>query len=240
MVLSGAASAHVGRLLGRAATVTAVVALSLALAVAPAEEIQGEPQRLMYLHVPAAWTAFLSFGVVWVASAAVLATARRRARWDAVARGAAELGVAMTALCLVEGSIWGHSAWGVWWTWDPRLVSTAVLFVAYVGYLAVRGLPGTQERRARRSALVGLGAFALVPVVHFSVLWWRTLHQPPTVLRPDLDAPIDPLMLLTLMVSLLAFTLAGAWFVVRRVGATTAPRTEVSDTARERTAQEVA
>jgi len=217
MVLPGAASRNVGRLLGRAAAATAVVALLLALVVAPPEAVQGESQRLMYLHVPAAWTAFLAFAVVWVASAAVLAGASPR--WDAVAQGAAELGVAMTALCLLEGSIWGHAAWGVWWAWDPRLVTTAVLLVTYVGYLAVRGLSGSASRRARRSAVVGLVAFALVPVVHFSVLWWRTLHQPPTVLRPDLDAPIDPVMLAALLVSLLAFTLAGAWFVVRRVDA---------------------
>lgn len=201
--------------LGSLAVVAAAVAAVLALVVAPPDAIQGQAQRLMYLHVPAAWTAFLSFGVVCLASLAVLL--RRGGRWDALAQAAAELGVGMTALTLLEGSIWGHAAWGVWWTWDPRLVTTAVLFLLYVGYLALRALPGDADRVARRAAVAGALFVVQVPVVHFSVLWWRTLHQPPTLLRPELHAPIAPLMLTALLAGLVAFTLAGAWYVRRRV-----------------------
>ncbi len=205
-----------GRLgLGGLAVVTAVAAAVLALGVAPPERIQGQAQRLMYLHVPAAWTAYLAFAVAAVAGIAVLL--RGGARWDARVRAAAELGVGMTGLTLLEGSIWGHSAWGVWWTWDPRLVSTALLFLVYVAYLALRALPGDEERTSRRAAAVAVAGFALVPVVHFSVLWFRTLHQPPTLLRPDLEAPIAASMLAALLTSLVAFTLAGAWFFRRRV-----------------------
>lgn len=206
----------VGRLgLGGLAAVTAVAAAVLALAVAPPERIQGQAQRLMYLHVPAAWTAYLAFAVAAFAGIAVLL--RGGARWDARVRAAAELGVGMTGLALLEGSIWGHSAWGVWWTWDPRLVSTALLFLVYVAYLGLRALPGDEERTSRLAAGVAVLGFALVPVVHFSVLWFRTLHQPPTLLRPDLDAPIAGSMLAALLTSLVAFTLAGAWFFRRRV-----------------------
>ena len=210
-----------GARLGPAALVVGAVAAVLALVVAPQAAIQGEPQRLMYVHVPAAWTAFAAFGCVALCSIAVLL--RRPGPYDAVARAAAELGVAMTALAIAEGSVWGHSAWGVWWAWDPRLVSTALLLVSYVAYLALRSLPGEQQRVARRAAVAGLVFAVEVPVAHFSVLWWRTLHQPPTVLRPSLSPPIAHLMLLALLVSVLAFTLAGAWYVRRRVRQLAAP-----------------
>ncbi|HET7328182.1 MAG TPA: cytochrome c biogenesis protein CcsA [Nocardioidaceae bacterium] len=201
--------------LGLLATVAVVAALVLGLVVAPAEAIQGQAQRLMYVHVPAAWTAFCAFAVVLGCSVAVLMGRSRR--WDAHAQAAAELGVGMTALAIVEGSIWGHSVWGVWWTWDARLVTTAVLLLLYLGYLGVRGLPGDSRRVSRRAAVVGVVSFVQVPVVHFSVLWWRTLHQPPTLVSPSSSPPIAPMMLAALLVSVLAFMLAGAWFVRRRV-----------------------
>src|ERR687884_387266 len=122
---------------------------------------------------------------------------------------AAELGVGMTALAIALGSLWGRPVWGTWWVWDPRLVTTAVLLLVYLGYLSVRGLSDDRAAGARRAAAVGIVGFVDVPVVHFSVVWWRTLHQPATVLSPD-PAPIDPRMLAALLVALVAFTLAGA------------------------------
>jgi heme exporter protein C len=203
--------------LGGSAVIAAGIALVLGLAVAPPEAIQGESQRLMYVHVPAAWTAFLAFFVVCLASLDVLV--RGSTRRDAVARAAAELGVGMTALAIVEGSIWGHAAWGVWWTWDPRLVTTAALLLLYVGYLGVRALPGPPTRVRRRAALAGVLFFVQVPVVHFSVLWWRTLHQPPTLLSPEVSPPIDPLMVVALTAAVIAFSLGGLWYVRRRAAA---------------------
>ena len=220
--------ARPGRRLGIAAGLTALVALLFGLVLAPPDAVQGQPQRLMYLHVPSAWTGFACFGVVCVASLAVLLGRGRRS--DAVAQAAAELGVVMTALTIAEGSIWGHSAWGVWWTWDPRLVTTAFLLLVYVAYLALRSLPGEPGRVHRRAAIAGVVFVVQVPVVHFSVLWWRTLHQPPTLLQPSLSPPIAPMMLIALLLSLVASTLAGAWFVVRRVHTLTAPNIPTAPT----------
>jgi heme exporter protein C len=203
--------------LGLAAFGWLLVLLFMALVVAPPDALQGQSQRLMYLHVPAAWMAFAAFGAVAFCSLATLIGGGER-MW-AVAGAAAELGVAMTGLTLAEGSIWGHAAWGVWWAWDPRLVSTAVLFLVYVAYLAARTLADASVHRRRRVATAGFCSFVLVPVVHFSVLWWRTLHQPPTLLAPDAHPPIAAVMLATLLVGVLAFSLAGTWYVVRRTGA---------------------
>jgi heme exporter protein C len=203
------------RPLAAAALVTGAVAAVLALVVAPPDAVQGQAQRLMYVHVPAAWLAYLCFGVVLVASVAYLIT--RKLEWDRRAQAAGELGVGMTALTIALGSLWGRPVWGTWWVWDPRLVTTAVLLLIYLGYLSVRGLGDDRAAGARRAAAVGIIGFVDIPVVHFSVVWWRTLHQPATLLSPD-PAPIDPRMLAALLVSVLAFTLTGLLVVRRRIG----------------------
>lgn len=206
----------VDRTLGVAAVLAAAGATVLALVVAPSDAVQGEPQRLMYVHVPAAWLAYLSFAAVLVGSVAYLLT--RDLRWDHRARAAAELGVGMTALTIALGSIWGRPVWGTWWAWDPRLVTTAVLLLVYLGYLSIRGLGDDPAAGARRAAAVGIVAFVNVPVVHFSVVWWRTLHQPATVLSPT-PASMDPRMALALGAAVVAFTLAGTLVVRRRLRA---------------------
>lgn len=114
-----------------------------------------------------------------------------------------------TGLAIVLGSIWGKPVWDVWWTWDPRLVTTALMFFVYLSYLALRRATPDPVSQARRSAVFGVVAFVQVPIVHLSVLWWRTLHQPPTVLRGG-DPSIDHRMLAALLVNLLAFTLVFA------------------------------
>lgn len=200
---------------GILALVTAAALGVLGLVVAPTDSVQGEPQRLMYVHVPAAWVAYLAFVAVLVSSVAYLV--RRDLAWDRRARAAAELGVGLTALTIVLGSIWARPVWGVWWTWEPRLVTTMVLLLIYVGYLAVRGTAADPHAAARRAAAVGILGFVNVPVVHFSVVWWRTLHQPPTVLQPGGPAPIEPEMLAALLTGVLAFTLAGVWLYLRRL-----------------------
>lgn len=202
---------------GGLAAVAAVALGVLGLVVAPTDAVQGEPQRLMYVHVPAAWVAYLAFVVVLVASVAYLV--RRDLAWDRRARAAAELGVGLTALTIVLGSVWARPVWGVWWTWEPRLVTTVVLLLIYVGYLAVRGTAADPHAAARRAAAVGILGFVNVPVVHFSVVWWRTLHQPPTVLQPGGPAPIEPEMLAALLTGVVAFTLAGVWLYLRRLRA---------------------
>jgi heme exporter protein C len=207
-----------GRWLGASAAGAGVAAGVLALGVAPPDAVQGQAQRLMYVHVPAAWLAYLSFGLVLVCSVAFLLT--RDLRWDRRAQACAELGVGMTALAIALGSLWGRPVWGTWWVWDPRLVTTAVMLLVYLGYLSVRGLTDDRAAAARRAAAVGVIGFVDVPVVHFSVVWWRTLHQQATLLSPD-PAPMDPRMLAALLVSLVAFTLGGAVVVRGRLATLT-------------------
>ena len=200
------------RLLTVAVALIVPAALLAALVVAPPDALQGQAQRLMYVHVPAAWLAYACFAAVLVASVAYLVG--RDLRWDRRAQAAGELGVGMTALAIVLGSLWGRPVWGTWWVWDPRLVTTVVLLLVYAGYLSVRGLGDDRGAGARRAAAVGILGFVNVPVVHFSVVWWRTLHQPATVLSPD-PAPMDGRMAVALLLSVVAFSLGG-WLVVRR------------------------
>lgn len=192
-----------GRVLPAVAGATLVFALAAAF-LAPADRLQGNLQRLMYVHVPAAWVAYLSFALTLVGS--LLWLWRKGPRFDRLAASSAEAGVFFTGLALVLGSVWGKPVWGVWWTWDPRLVTTAVMFFVYLGYLALRRATLDPLARARRSAVFGIVAFVQVPVVHMSVIWWRTLHQPPTVLKPG-DPSIDHMMLVALLLNVLAFTL---------------------------------
>lgn len=196
-----------------AAALVALAAGFVFALLAPTDRLQGDLQRLMYVHVPSAWLAFLAFGVTLIASIAWLRT--RSDRWDDLAVASVEVGVFFTGLALATGSLWGKPVWGVWWTWDPRLVTTALLFLVYLAYLGLRrGLPDPQIR-ARRSAILGILAFVQVPIVHLSVVWWRTLHQPPTVLKPG-DPSMDHAMLAALLTNVVAFTLVYAALIRRR------------------------
>lgn len=202
------------RVLGVLALLGVVASAIMSLAVAPPDAEQGTVQRLMYVHVPAAWLAYLSFAIVFVSSIAYLKT--KRIRWDRLAAASAELGVLFTALAIVLGSLWGRPVWGTWWTWDPRLTTTAILLLIYVGYLAIRQLANSPARRARWAAVVGIIGFIDVPIVHLSVVWWRSLHQQATVAR--LGGPtIAPVMLAALLVGVLAFTLLFSYLLVLRL-----------------------
>jgi len=211
-----AAPMHTGSRTTRAlgiATLVAMAALLLyGLVLSPPDEVQGESVRLMYVHVPVATLMFVGFGVTALGSAMYLWKKSRW--WDTVAVSAAEVGVMFTGLCLLTGMLWGRPTWGVYWTWDARLTSTALLFLLYIGYLAVRRLPADIDVRNRRSAYVALLAFVDVPIVHFSVSWWRSLHQGPTITR--LDPTISGLMLFALMVGFVAFSLLYAWLLIHR------------------------
>ena len=197
------------RALGLAGLVGVSMTFFVGLTLAPPDRLMGEVQRIMYVHVPAAWVGFLAFFVVFVASIAYLV--RKDLWWDHLAHAAAELGVVFIALAISLGSIWGKPTWGVWWTWDPRLTTSALLLVIYLGYLALRAFVEEPEKRARTAAAVGIIGFLDVPVVYLSVLWWRTLHQAPsspeTVARP---------MLLALWLAVGSFTLLFSFFLVQR------------------------
>jgi heme exporter protein C len=190
------------------------VSAVLSLVVAPPDASQGNVQRLMYIHVPAAWLAYLSFAVVFVASVAYLRT--KKTRWDRLAAASAEVGVLFTAITIALGSLWGKPVWGTWWTWDPRLTTTAILLLIYAGYLAIRRLSDSPSRRARWSAVVGIVGFIDVPIVHLSVVWWRSLHQEPTVIRVGTPT-IQGVMLTALLVGVVAFTIAYAYLVTLRL-----------------------
>ncbi len=206
----------VGKALGWVTLAALVVLALFGLWGAPPDAVQGDAQRLMYLHVPAAWVAYLAFAITALASGLWLWPRTRSEVWDRVAGASAELGVIFTALTLVLGSLWGRPIWGVWWAWDARLVTTAVLLFLYLGYLALRQVPASPEARARRSAIAALIAFVDVPIVHFSVTWWRTLHQEATVFDPSLKANIHGVMAFTLWFGVLAFTLLFVYLLDRR------------------------
>src|SRR4029078_6957506 len=183
------------------------------LRVALRDRVQVDAQRLMYLHVPAAWIAYLAFGVTALGSALWLWPRTRATVWDSIAGASAELGVIFTALTLVLGALWGRPVWGVWWEWDARLTTTAILFFLYLGYLALRRTGATADERAKRCAIAALIAFVDVPIVHFSVTWWRTLHQQAKIFNPELDAKIHGTMALALWIGVLAFTLLYAYLL---------------------------
>ena len=170
------------RWLGMLAILGVATTIVMAFGVAPREITQGNVQRIMYVHVPAVWVAYLAFIVVFGASIAYLWT--RASGADHTAHAAAEVGVVFLGVNIATGAIWGKPTWGTWWTWDARLTSVAVVFVIFIGYLLVRQMTDDPERGARFAAVVGIIGALNIPLVHFSVYWWRTLHQPPTFLKP--------------------------------------------------------
>lgn len=187
-----------------------------AVLAAPREVIEGEVQRLMYIHVPSATIGMYgSIGVVFVASAMVLW--KRDMRWDAVARGAATVGVLFTALTLLTGAIWGRPVWGVYWAWDARLTSTLVLFLIYCGYLLIRQIADPHDEQTARYAAVFAMIGALdIPLINMSVRWWNTLHPQPIVVRPLGDEALPTEMLIVLLVGTVAISLLVAWLIVLR------------------------
>lgn len=206
------AAAHPPRsspLLGLVALAAVLTAQALGFVTSPPDRDMGHLQKIMYVHVPSAWNAFLAFFVVFVASVHYLWLKRERS--DLLAASAAEVGTVFTALTLVLGSIWGRPTWGVWWTWDPRLTSTAVLLVIFAGYLALRAFADDPDRRARWSAAVGILGALNVPIVYMSVKWWRTLHQ-----TQSSPATVDPTYVVGLRANGIAFALLLIFFVRRR------------------------
>ncbi len=192
---------------------TLAVALGAALLVPP-EQTQGDVARMLFVHVPSIWLAYVAFAMTLVGSAAYLVT--RRMAWDRLAGASAEVGVFMTGAAIVMGMIWAKPTWGVYWTWDPRLVLTAVLFFVYLGYLALRRAIPDRVVRARRAAVFGILAIVQIPIVHFSVVWWRTLHQRATVVRPD-SLQMDPPFQAAMWMAVVAFTVLYAVLVRRRM-----------------------
>ncbi len=208
---------HAKRVLLAVTLVALAATLFCALVVTPPRENQGgEAVRLLYLHVPAAWVAYLAFSITALASLLWLVPRTRRSAWDLLAGASAEVGVVFTAMMLLVGSIWGRPTWGTWWAWDARLTTTAIMFFLFLGYLALRRTGATADERGKRCAIAALIAAADLPIVHFSVTWWQTLHQQGTVFNPKLDVKVNGSMAFTLVLSVFAFTLLFAYFVLER------------------------
>jgi heme exporter protein C len=207
-------SSRVRSVLGIFAMLGLRAVLYLGLIWAPPDAYQGQVQRIMYVHVPAAWVAYLAFFVVFVCS--ILFLWRGSQIFDQIAYASAEVGVVFTSLAILAGSIWGKPTWGVWWTWDARLTTTAILLLVYVGYLMLRSFVEDRFRGARYAAVVGIIGFIDIPIIHKSVEWWRTLHQPASVMRPE-GSTVAPPMLFTLLVSVAAFTVLYLYLLTQRL-----------------------
>lgn len=194
----------------------AVLGMYMAVLYAPEERTMSHAQRIFYVHVPAAWVGFLAFAVVFVASVGFLWTRRRG--FDLAAHASTEVGVVFTTLAIASGSVWGRAAWGTWWTWDPRLTTTFMLWFIYVVSLMVRAYGGPGSQSGRFAAVLGIVGFLDIPLIHLSVVWWRSMHPLPVVVRPEgLGSGLHPAMLQALLVNLAAFTLLFvALFGIRR------------------------
>jgi len=170
----------------------------------PTEAAQGLIQRIFYIHVPAAWVAFMAFGIVALCSAVYLWLGDERL--DMAAVSAAEGGMIFTTIVLLTGPLWGRVAWGTWWTWEPRLTFTLLLWFIYLGYFMVRSATESPERGRRFAAVLGIVGAVDIPLIHLSVVWFRSLHPQPVVLKPE-GPTLPPEMLLTLMLGFVSFTL---------------------------------
>ena len=188
-----------------------VAAIYLVFVYVPTEKEMGIVQRIFYLMVPMAWLALLSFSIVFISS--ILYLVRRESKWDILAYSAAEVGIVVTTIALVVGSLWAKPIWGVWWTWEPRLTATLVLWFIYVAYLLVRSYASEESRGARFAAVVGIVGFVDLPIIILATTLWRGMHPGTIIFQGGLAPP----MLLTLLVSIVAYTALYFLLLIQRV-----------------------
>jgi heme exporter protein C len=186
-----------------------VAAQAISIAISPPDRDMGDLQKILYIHVPAAWNMGICYLLVAVYSLRYLWT--RDERHDLIAASAAEVGTVLNGLTLALGMIWGRPTWGVWWTWDARLTSTLIMFLVFAGYLALRAFVDEPERRARWSAAAGIFGAINYPVVYMSVRWWRTLHQ-----VQSSPSTLDPTYTLSLRLNAFAILFLCIYFIRRR------------------------
>jgi len=198
----------------------AFVAIALVVAgayasffVAPTERTMGLIQRIFYFHVGSAWAGMDAFFVCFIAN--LLYVWRREPQYDSLGVSCAEVGLVLTTVVLITGPIWAHPVWGIWWTWDARLTATFVLWLLYVSYLLLRSLIEEADRRALHSALFGIFAFIDVPLVFFSIRWWRGMHPKPVVMG-DPGSGLDPTMNKVFFFNVLAMHVLAAFLIVER------------------------
>ncbi|NOX63046.1 MAG: cytochrome c biogenesis protein CcsA [Chloroflexi bacterium] len=160
-------------------------------------------QRIIYFHVPSAWSSMLSFLITFIAS--IIYLARGGQKWDIIARSSAELGIFFTVAAIVSGSIWARPAWNTWWTWDPRLTTYTIVLLLYIAYFMLRNAMDDPSRRARFAAVYGIFAFLSVPITFMSIRWWNTIH--PVIMSPEADFGLGPGMTRAFITTNIAFTL---------------------------------
>ncbi len=188
-----------------------VAAIYLVFVYVPTEKEMGIVQRIFYLMVPMAWLALLSFLIVFISS--ILYLVRRESKWDVLGYSSAEVGIVVTTTALVVGSLWAKPIWGVWWTWEPRLTATLVLWFIYVAYLLVRSYASEESRGARFAAVVGIIGFVDLPIIILATTLWRGMHPGTIIFQGGLAPP----MLLTLLVSIVAYTALYFLLLIQRV-----------------------
>lgn len=189
-----------------------MASLYLVFIYVPTEKEMGIIQRIFYLMVPMGWLALLAFLIVFIGS--ILYLVKRTSKWDTIAYCSAEIGIVFTTLTLITGSIWAKPVWGVWWTWDePRLTATLVLWFIYLAYLLVRSFAIEESRGAVFAAIVGIVGFVDLPIVALATTLWRGMHPGPLIFQGGLA----PSMLLTLLVSISAFTTLYVLLLIQRV-----------------------
>ncbi|MGD8727105.1 MAG: cytochrome c biogenesis protein CcsA [Gemmatimonadales bacterium] len=206
-------TARTGAIVTGIALVGLVVVFVRALVFTPIERTQGPAQKIFYVHAPIAWGALLAFLVTGFLSLAYLLMRDRKV--DLMASASAEVGVALALVMLTTGPLWGKAVWGTWWTWDARLTSTLFTFLLFVGYLVLRGALQDFDVRARFSAVLGVMALVLVPFIHVTVYWFRTLHPDPVVMRPE-GPSLPGVMLFTLLLSVAVCTVLYVGFTMQR------------------------
>jgi len=184
-----------------AAFVLMMAAIYTVFIFAPEDQTMGIVQRIFYFHIALALVPYLAFLVVCVAS--ILYLSKRERKWDVMAAVSAEVGVIFDTLVLITGPFWGRVAWGVYWTWEPRLTTSLIVWLLYVAYLLLRRSVGEQEKRARFAAVFGIVAFVSVPINFMAIRWWRTIH--PIVLKAS-GMELSPNMRVAMFVSIIAFT----------------------------------
>lgn len=188
-----------------------IAAIYLVFIYVPTEKEMGIVQRIFYLMVPAGWLSLLSFLIIFIASIRYLKS--RDSKWDTLGYCAAELGLLFTTLALITGAIWAKPIWGVWWTWEPRLTATLVLWFIYLSYFIVRSLATEESRGATFAAVIGIVGFFDIPIIGMSTTLWRGMHPGAIIFQGGLH----PSMLLTLIVSILAFTALYFLLLIQRV-----------------------
>ncbi|MFZ0008674.1 MAG: heme ABC transporter permease CcmC [Steroidobacteraceae bacterium] len=184
------------------------------LVLAPPDYQQGNDFRILYVHAPSAWMSLMVYTTMAVAAAVGLIWRMKVAH--AAAASCAAIGASFTFAALVTGSLWGARMWGTWWEWDPRLTSELILLFLYLGYMGLRGAIEDTQRADRASGLLAVVGVVNVPIIHYSVVWWNSLHQAPSVMRLGKPA-MPPAMLLPLLIMLAGFTLLFAALLLVRL-----------------------